>query len=279
MIDVKNLKCECGKNPIYNFQGQKIPICCNDCKEEIMVDVKSPKCIYCSETASYNFHGQQRKYCSTHKSEQMIYNPMRRCVIRNCSKLAIYGINYPEYCEPHKNELKNSILCNINSKCKKCNLYLLLNENNICSYCSGVSLKKHELDMKCFLDNNDTPYSKYNKKIDGVYVPDFLFIRDLFLIILEIDEEQHKKYINELKRMISISKSQELPILFIRYNPDKYKCIKNQNMLNSDQRKNILLKQINYYLTKNINFPKLSVIYLFYDDFDIDNIEIKEIKI
>lgn len=46
--------CKCGKNPCMNFPGEKKAICCTQCAEEGMVDIKSKKC-KCGKIPSFNF--------------------------------------------------------------------------------------------------------------------------------------------------------------------------------------------------------------------------------
>ena len=58
--------------------------------------------------------------------------------------------------------------------------------------------------------------SKYGKRVDL-----YLDLDDTILII-EIDENQHKYYKNEKKRMKYITKALGKPTIFIRFNPDEY---------------------------------------------------------
>lgn len=39
--------CPCEKQPVYNFIGEKRPICCKECKEDEMVDIVNKKCEKC----------------------------------------------------------------------------------------------------------------------------------------------------------------------------------------------------------------------------------------
>ena len=237
MVDVSNSKCQCGKRPSFNLPNKTKPTHCNECKTEGMVNVVSSICLKCPNGALYNFHGQSPNYCCAHKIDNMILRPTRQCINKKCKDLAIYGINYPEYCQVHKDNNKTSLLIQVNDPCKNCNLKLLLNEDKLCSYCSGYYMKKHELDIKHFLDMNNSKYSDYNKKIDGIHSPDFSYEMKTHFTFLEVDELQHDRYTNDEKRMILIAKSQDKPVIFIRYNPDNYKTINKLRMIESDERK------------------------------------------
>ena len=43
MIDIKNKKCKCGRQPCFNFHYSTKPICCSKCKEVGMIDIKNKK--------------------------------------------------------------------------------------------------------------------------------------------------------------------------------------------------------------------------------------------
>ena len=93
---------------------------------------------------------------------------------------------------------------------------------------------------------------------------------DYFIVVLEVDENQHKSYecICEQQRMIQIHQDIGMNILFIRFNPDSYRNINNELINNyNDREKKLLniLKNIKK-LTKMKN--PLSVMYLYYDNYD-----------
>ena len=206
----------------------------------------------------------------------MIYNSRRKCIQIGCNNLAIYGFSCPEYCKVHREE--NKQLMSIETPCKKCDLYLISNEDNLCRRCENpnTKIKVYEIEIKILLDENELIYSSYDQCIGAfLYRPDFVFKFDKFLIILEVDEKQHKYEINDVKRMKDISKSIKKNILFIRYNPNKYKSKPKSNISN-DKRHEILIERLTYY-SKNFKTikEKLSVLYLFFDNFDEKNMELK----
>jgi hypothetical protein len=243
MVDIKHKKCKCGTRAIYNLPSKLIAEFCWSCSSDEMVDVAHNKCLECNERAYYNIYGLSPEYCFVHKTEQMIDNPTRQCISHNCKKLAIYGINYPEYCLPHKEEMKNSLISKVNKKCDKCNLHLLLNDNDLCFYCANPNylVKKHELDIKHLYDDNEKYYTAYNKCINGIYYPDFLFESKYHSVITEVDEHQHRSYDKdkEVKRMTIIATDKKVPVIFIRYNPDNYRSFNKQKLIEGDKRKDI----------------------------------------
>jgi hypothetical protein len=287
MIEVKNKKCECGTRPTFNLPDKSRPTHCSKCKTAGMIDVVHNKCIKCSGRAYYNIHGKSAEYCYDHKTDIMIDNPTKQCAEKLCNKLAIYGINRPDFCEEHKNEHKNTLISTIKDKCSECNLYLLLNWNNLCFYCNNPDyrMKKHEVDIKYTFDYNNrgykdnNGYTRYNKQIDGIHFPDFTFQPKTHFLFVEVDENQHKRYENDEKRMITISRAIKIPVIFIRYNPDNYVSFVDKNNVKDCDRKKILLEQLDIYYNIDVDrLPKLSALYLFYDKFDINNMKLITIE-
>jgi len=280
MVNVVNNFCiKCKKiNSSFNFKGLKAEYCLK-CKTDDMINVKKLRCINedCKNIAYYNIYGEIPKYCINHKTDKMIFDPIRRCIQLACNNLAIYGSSCPEYCKIHKIENKQLIL--IKNPCKQCNLYLITNNDILCRKCENPNkkVKIYEIEIKSLLDENKLVYSSYNQCIGTfLYRPDFVFRFTNFLIILEVDENQHKRYKTDNDRMKIISKSINENILFIRYNPNKYKSKLN---LSNDKRQEILIKQLLYY-SKNYHLikEKLTVLYLFFDDFDEENVKLITIE-
>ena len=129
---------------------------------------------------------------------------------------------------------------------------------------------------------NNINYTTYDKIIkDGcsLYRPDFVFDLGDRIIVLEVDENQHKSYLCECeqKRMIQIHQDYGgLDVCFIRYNPDNYKNKNNKIIKNDIGRHNKLLDTINN-LTLYRPQYNLSVIYMYYDGYDGNN-KIEPIK-
>jgi hypothetical protein len=64
----------------------------------------------CMRTAYYNIEGYERKYCKTHKSDNMVEVPKHRCNTEGCNKAVLYifkrgvGGRLSEYCKEHHTE-------------------------------------------------------------------------------------------------------------------------------------------------------------------------------
>ena len=85
------------------------------------------------------------------------------------------------------------------------------------------------------------------------------------------DENAHKDYGSkcERNRMINISQALGIKTIFIRYNPDDYKVKGVKQTITKKTRQSLLLKVLDKMLKqKHEKIDFLSVIYMYYDDFD-----------
>jgi hypothetical protein len=118
--------------------------------------------------------------------------------------------------------------------------------------------------------------------------PDFLIERYTHTIIIECDEDQHSGYSCENKRTMEIF--QDLgsrPIVFIRFNPDKYDDCKttcfefdknNRIIVNENEwkkRQDSLVTQIEYYMN-NIPEKEVTTHRLFYSEIEHKIEDVKE---
>ena len=117
--------------------------------------------------------------------------------------------------------------------------------------------------------------------------PDLVIDFGFNILVIEVDENQHRNYNCENKRTMQISQDfNHRPIVLIRFNPDSYTNNKNENILGCfkcdnkgilivrnkkdfEKRLKVLYKQIEYWSNeKNINEKTLNIINLFYDNYD-----------
>lgn len=102
--------------------------------------------------------------------------------------------------------------------------------------------------------------------------PDFIFYCGTFVLIVEVDENQHFSRPCECEqiRMVNIFQSLGKPTIFIRYNPDKYipkDCtVKTEG--DSFDKRMVLLKNWVRYFTVTPPLVPLSVGYLYFDGWD-----------
>lgn len=228
----------------------------------LMLKTKSCKHENCNKQPSYNFPGYSPEYCSEHAKKtniRMIYHPLQhpKEEIKNC-----------EYCsfEIHYNE----------QFCKGCKEYIKNNNKT-------TKRKNKELRIKELLDDYEIKYIHDKRIGESKFRPDFIITTKWGCIVIEVDENQHKrknypcecenlrmKSICEEIRYTNLLKNKEQKILFIRYNPDTYKFF--DEHFSSQKREDFLIKMINEY---NNCEPKYnaSTIYLFYDHFTNDQLK------
>lgn len=293
MIDVISPRCQeenCKHFPFYNYSNFTFPIFCSKHQLIGMVDVRHLICEQCTSQAVYGYLGKTSCRCAAHKELGMLRQSNRKCCKNACIEYAQYGnIGFmPVFCENHKDPSHINL---IEQKCKKCNLKGILNLDNLCLYCEipeDKIIMKKQYQVKKWLDEQKYKYLSYDKPIDnGIcnsHRPDFVFEsnNNSFSIVLEVDEHMHKRgeYTPECEeiRMINISQSLGQPTIFIRFNPDSYHKDgqKISNHVPLDRFK-ILRKILDKYLDTSVErIQKMgfcSMIQLFYDDFDKDNIK------
>jgi hypothetical protein len=311
MVDIKHKTCifsNCNNRAYYNYINKK-PIYCYEHKLENMLNLDSKKCLHedCYTSPCFNYKNKKRGiYCSEHKLNEMVdvNNVKSKCKFNGCNKNASFNYENKKtvaYCYKHK--LKDMInitlikcktpLCDItgNKKyegyCMRCYMY---------TYPDKKLLKNYKTKEQTVLDyiKNEFPnltISSDKINVDGCSKkrPDILIDLGYQIIIIEIDEKQHKNYetICENKRLMEISQdNNHRPIIFIRFNPDSYindggkvsSCWKllKSGILSIDKKKEkewnnrllTLKNTINYWCDPNNILTKtIEVIYLFYDNY------------
>lgn len=102
--------------------------------------------------------------------------------------------------------------------------------------------------------------------------PDILMKFDTFHVIIEVDEEQHKKYcrLQEKVRMKEIFDDAQVPLVFIRFNPDSYTFNGThypKGIMECEIECKSRLEQLKMFIWKWYKEPPTtsSVHYLFYD--------------
>jgi hypothetical protein len=302
MINVVSKKCFCGKSlPNFNIEGQPA-LYCQECKSPEMIDVKHQKC-FCGTRAYYGLPGMIPEKCAKHKSTGMINPPRKQCEADDCKEFATHGIKGPVHCENHA-QTDEYLLTERN--CLKCNRLDILNAQGLCvNFCSleerdrlmkKRTKKKEEFVRKLLekeIDLKEYVIQEWqDSTIDPTCTkrrPDFVYHCGDHIVIIEVDEDQHKSYSNcgstreeklagENRRMFEIFQIfQGLPVVFLRYNPDGFR-VNQKTMKVSDRiRHRILVQWIKKCLREFQ--PGLLVKYLYYDDFnetDIGLIQIQE---
>lgn len=303
MIDVTHKRCEkCTKAATFNFIGG-LPKFCGEHKETDMIDVISKKCefINCDVKPVYNYPNEKNGlYCNVHKLENMVDVKSPRCSFKDCYKRPLYnkiGEKKGLFCLEHK----ESSMINVDTK--KC-------KSDLCDTYVGFVKKYDGYCVNCYIhlypDNKISKNFKIKERYIADYIreefkeinwyfdkkvedgcskrrPDIMCDLGKHILIIEVDEFQHKKYeeICENKRYMEISKDfDHRPIIFIRFNPDKY--IKDNNTINScwkeDKKGHLIISKVKEWnerlesLKMNINIwieksteKTLEIINLFFD--------------
>ena len=312
MIDIRHKRCQedgCNTRPSYNYKDEKKSLYCLKHKKENMIDIISKRCYQdgCMIRPTYNYEGKKALYCKKHKKDNMIDVLNKKCLENNC--INIPNFNYEGkkkgiYCSKHK---KNNMVDVIHKKCKaeygctiqvntklykgyclRCFQYLFPDEPITRNY------KTKEREVVNFIKNEFNNYDWVaDKKIaDGCSKrrPDLYIDLGYQIIIIEIDEDQHNQYdcSCENKRLMEISQDfDHRPLVFIRFNPDKYTTLENKNnnscwkikrdtgrcMISRKtewkRRLNILKNQVSYWLNEENKTNKtIKVVHLFFNGFD-----------
>jgi hypothetical protein len=244
MINVLLKKCifnTCNKYATYNFINLKKPLYCKIHKLENMVYYQLKKCNFsdCNIYPSYNYINFKKPlYCKIHKLENMVNIISKLCIHSDCNVIACYNyINKsPLYCYSHK--LDNMIDV-ISPRCKtpSCDMHISNKYNGYCKRCfvklnpdqKLPFLKIKEYTVVNYIIDNFKDYNWiYNQKIQNgksTRIPDLLLDIGYQIIIIEIDEKQHKYYNKneeELRMKEICSDLLNRPIVFIHFNPDGY---------------------------------------------------------
>ena len=288
-VDLAHRKCEfkdCKENARFNTKGEELPKYCKKHSNKDMIDVTKKCCDDCNTTAGFGIPGHPPTKCAQHKTVGMISEPRKRCITKLCNEIALYGLNKQQHCEKHKEPNEYNL---VEKDCKLCNLPMILNDQGLCGFCDPTMVKSFKLakqkEIKTLLDNKGYKYKLYDRIIDSqctLQRPDFMFECAGYCVVLECDENAHSNYGSkcERNRMINISQALGIKTIFIRYNPDKFKSDKITKELTKMQRQIKLLKVLDEMLKKDHEkLEFLSVVYLFYDNYDPNNITLETIDI
>ena len=309
MIDVVNPQCAepgCDTRPSYNKPGEKGGIYCSEHGLDGMVDVVSKRCIEpgCDTIPTYNNPGEKGGlYCSEHALDGMVDVKHPRCIEPGCDRLPSYnkrGEKGGLYCNTHK---KDGMIDVKNPQCKTplCETFVSKKYEGYCLYCyvnifpdKPVS-RNYKTKERTIVDYLTKEFPSVgwiaDKTISGgcsLRRPDLMVDLGYQVVIIEIDENQHIDYdcSCENKRLMQLSQDVgHRPVIFIRFNPDKYtmsngksitSCwgnnklglarIKPSKVKEWNERLVALKNMVQYWLSpENISEKTVQVIEFFYD--------------
>lgn len=305
MICLTTKKCieqNCNISASFNFPGQKQGIYCKTHSKKDMLNVKSKKCLECNKIPNFNFINKKTGlYCFDHKKQDMHDVRHIKCLENDCKKRPTFNyINEknPLYCFNHKK--KDMIdVAHINSNCIKCkSVRAIPKYKNHCLRCfvnyfpneknsrNYKTKEKHIADfIKDKYPNFDILYDKIIDNACSKRRPDIFIDLGYHVLIIEVDENQHKSYDNycEESRLNQIMLDLNCRKLkLIKFNPDKYRednkiipsCFKNEKisgcLVPDKERLNYRLlklkEQIDIFLIERKDDDLLEIKYLFFNN-------------
>ncbi len=244
-FNVKNIK---------NIKNNKQGDYCKHHSSETMTDVKHKKCEICNDKRpSYNLKGLSPKYCKNCIKKLDDFNKMVDVVHKKC-KLCNLTFASDKY----------------DGNCVLCYYWLHPNDKRSVQYSTKERFIFDDLNTLNIELGNKLPEIIRNKTIEGGQSrrrPDGLIKCDNFNIIIEIDENQHKHYdlsceeirLNELYTDLKYK-----PIVFIRFNPDKYINNKNEStmsMFKITMKDGILIKRFNTNSERTLYMYRIQMLY------------------
>ena len=242
MVDVLHKRCihdGCKKRPSFNKEGE-VPIYCNDHKLVGIVNVLHKRCLHdeCKRQPTFNIEGEQPIYCGEHKLGGMVDVRSKRCFHDGCKRQPTFNKEgeRPIYCGEHK----LGGMVDVRSKrCKSswCSTLVQEKYDGYCLYCYihlfpdkpvSRNYKTKEVSVLEYVKSKFNQNWIADKRIRGGCSrrrPDLLLDLGDQILIVEVDEDQHISYdcSCENKRIMELSQDVgHLPIVLIRFNPDKY---------------------------------------------------------
>ncbi len=245
MIDVNHRKClECNNQPSFNFKGKKAIYCATHTKIG-MIDVINKLCLNCNKRPSFNFENEMYPiYCIDHIKNGMVDIINRKC--KKCNKQPNYNYQNEKiaiYCYDH---MEIGMIDVRHKMCIGCNMIRCNKDYNY--YCSGCYYNK--CPEKSIIRKYKTKETTIMMDLIEIFPglirdrtirggcskkrPDGLIKCSNHNIIVEIDENQHNTVgysCENLRSMELFQDLRNLPLVLIRFNPDKY--IQNKKTIKS----------------------------------------------
>ena len=292
MKNMRHVLCSesgCTRVAMFGRKGQKA-LSCSQHALSGMIDVMSTRCSTadCTIMACYGYPGVSRVACTQHKCEGMIYLRNVKCVEKGCGNSCTHGIGIPKWCEAHALSTHHNLVERV---CANCSIVDILNTENKCQSCGTnysaaqkITLRKQK-EVKAMLDADPelSGYEFYDQKVTveqdilctTTHKPDFLWDGVTHIVILEVDESQHRNpnYQCEKLRMRALAEDLKRPIIFVRFNPDSYKVDNKPQQAGYAQRYKDLKKWLMYSFEATNVKGVIDVIYLYYNEYRSETTE------
>lgn len=244
-----------------------------------MVDVEHKRCEHpgCTTGTCYGYPGHTATRCTQHKLSGMLKKPKNRCMAEGCREWSTHGVRQPERCNAHAWSGDANL---VESECLSCGLVMMLDTAGKCEYCDGQTAKRAKLakqrEVVQFIDHcmHEHPYTSVDrvpfdlKDCGRKERPDVLWDLADRVVILEVDEEQHRGRPCECEQARMMNISQALGCertLWIRYNPDAFTS-DDARRWNKARRLELLRRWLVWGFTADLEHT-ISVVHLFFDGF------------
>ncbi len=303
MIDVVSKRCEyvgCIVRPSFGFPGGK-GTHCGKHKSTEMIDVKNTRCdhVGCIVHPVFGFPGGKGTHCRTHKLPEMVDVINKRCEYVGCIVVnPVFGfvLRKGTHCNDHKLLRMVDVM---NQRCTACKTTCAREKDKLCSACRQVQqngasrkllrIERRIIDMLILhgtiIDDERTKFNKSIGAACGGYRPDIYIDCGSFILVIEIDENQHRpRYISRIvdgvvtpmvvgsystecenKRMMSIVSKEQMPVYFIRINPDKCTIDDKDIKVSFEKRCEALRTLIKSVMEGGTPNAWMTVTYMYYD--------------
>lgn len=276
MVDVAHRACAqpgCRKKPSFAPAPGQSAVYCKEHAQAGMANVTTKQCYFegCTKRTFCGLPGTSPTSCGEHRTAGMIAWPLRKCA---CGAAAAYGCQEPTHCQAHHDPERHMDL--VHRECTVCGLVDVVDAEARCARCSDYLSRKLHLvkqrDVRAMLQATDLPaFEQYDKQVDGGFCgperPDFVWTAPTHVVVLEVDEDQHKAIPRDCEdvRMKNVTGSFGMPVFWVRYNPDAFQGQWPQ--LTPTLRHDMLVGVIRGALAAPPEGPHefCRVVYLFYD--------------
>jgi len=265
---VKCLNTGCNKSPTFGDPKYKTVSYCASHKLEGMVSLSKKSCLQCKNKPLFGYPTGKALYCSDHKPiDPEIINLVAYVKCDQCDNPFITEIDNKKLCLNHA---PKSVEINIKRLCKFCDIKP--ESSYVCDECNQNRNKKEYMVVRYLRKNIDTPFIyDSSEPLQGCSKrrPDIFFELLKHCVIVEVDEHQHRSYAEtcECARISEIVGSiGGKSVIFIRFNPDKFKHKKNEVCdINIKDRLDELVRVLKEELIKEYDTFVVKVIQLYYD--------------
>ncbi len=244
MVNIESKKCKSdgciSSSPSFGYPDDQNGTYCGSHKLDGMVDITHKKCIRdgCITQAYFGLSTDKSPtYCYDHKSNAMIDIKNKKCKADGCITQAYFGLSTDKnatYCETHKS--KNMVDIK-NKRCDTCKITQMNQKYKPnCAAChfslhpNDPRIRNYKTKEQAYMSGLLKKFSQFklDKTINGGCSkrrPDGFLDLLTHIIIIEIDENEHKSYDDTCNNRRTMELSQDVdhrPIVFIRLNPDGY---------------------------------------------------------